>query len=48
MKNSIMDFSYLTFQEQNKVQKPGIGLLPDLAGEHPVEKIVVPAVKKVK
>ena len=48
MKNSIMDFSYLSFQEQNKVQKPGIGQLPDLAGEHPVEKIVVPAVKKVK
>ena len=31
-----------TNQEQNKPQKPGIGMLPDIAGEHPVEKVVVP------
>ena len=42
MKNSMLSYDYLSYQEQNKPQKPGIGMLPDIAGEHPVEKIVVP------
>ncbi len=42
IKNSMLSFDYLSYQEQNKPQKPGIGMLPDIAGEHPVEKIVVP------
>ena len=42
MKNSMLSYDYLSYQEQNKPQKPGIGMLPDIAGEHPVEKVVVP------
>ncbi len=39
-----MDFSYLSYTEQAKTYKPGIGMLPS-ANEEDVYKVVVPLVK---
>lgn len=39
-----MDFGNLNYTEQNKVQKPGIGMLP-MANEEEVSRVVVPLVK---
>lgn len=40
----LMNFDYLSFKEQSQVLKPGIGLLPEIDGEVPVRKVVLPLV----
>lgn len=39
-----MDFGYLSYTEQNKIQKPGMGMIPS-GNEDYAESIVVPLVK---
>ena len=43
--NSLMTFDYLSFAEQSKTLKPGVGLIPDGNDEPDVEKIIVPLAK---
>lgn len=42
VQNPMMNFDYLGYQKQSGVLKPGIGILPDVGGEHDTERIVVP------
>lgn len=46
--NGILNFDYLPFKEQTKSEKAGIGLLPEMEGENPARKIVVPLVGRRK
>ena len=46
LQNTFLSFDYLGYQKQSAVLRPGIGLLPDIAGEHEVERIIVPLAKK--
>ena len=46
--NPLMNFEYLEYKKQTAVLKPGIGLLPDMAGEHEGERIIVPHAKLQK
>lgn len=46
VQNTFLSFDYLGYQKQSAVLRPGIGLLPDIAGEHEVERIIVPLAKK--
>ena len=41
-KAGILNFSYLRYAEQNKPQKPGIGMLPDTGEVRKADKILVP------
>ena len=43
--NSFMNFDHLGYQVQSAVLRPGIGLLPSIAGEHDVERVIVPLAK---
>ena len=47
-KNGMMSFDYIPFGEAMKTEKPGIGRLPEIDGEVPVEKLIVPLVGKGK
>ncbi len=38
----LLDFEYIPFMEQGKIQKPGIGMLPAVEGEVKVRNIVIP------
>lgn len=42
----ILNFDYIPFTEQGKIQKPGIGMLPALEGEADVPAVVIPLDKK--
>lgn len=46
--NGIMNFDYLSFKEQAKSEKAGIGQLPEMEGDITVKKIVVPLFGKRK
>lgn len=46
--NSFMNFDYLQYREQAKIEKAGIGQLPETDEEIPVQKIVVPLAGKRK
>lgn len=45
--NTILNFEYIPFSEQNKVDKAGIGYIPDVIDERDTAKVVIPLVKKV-
>jgi S-DNA-T family DNA segregation ATPase FtsK/SpoIIIE len=45
--NGLFDFSYLSFKDQAKIEKPGIGMLPETGSEDPTQKIVVPLVGNI-
>lgn len=42
----LLDFDYISFTEQTKIQKVGIGQLPSVEGEADVKTIVIPFDKK--
>ena len=44
--NNLLNFDYLSFKDQAKTEKAGIGQLPEINGEVPVQKIVVPLMTK--
>ena len=44
--NVFMNFDYLSYVEQNKVQKPGIGQIPEMNGDLTTQRIVVPLAGK--
>lgn len=44
--NPKLNFEYLSFMEQSKAEKTGIGLLPNVMGEKMARKIIVPLAKK--
>ena len=46
--NNLLNFDYLSFKDQAKTEKAGIGQLPEINGEVPVQKIVVPLMTKKK
>lgn len=46
--NGILNFDYLTFKEQAKPEKAGIGQLSEVDGEASVKKVVVPLLGKRK
>ena len=46
--NNLLNFDYLSFKDQAKTEKAGIGQLPEVNGEIPVQKIVVPLMTKKK
>ena len=46
--NGVLNFDYLNFKEQAKSEKAGIGQLPEVDGEVPVQKVVVPLLGKRK
>lgn len=48
VKNEMMSFDYIPYGEKMKTEKPGIGRLPEIDGEIPVEKLIVPLVGKGK
>ena len=41
-RNTLLSFDYLGYQKQSAVLRPGIGLLPEVMGEHDAEKVIVP------
>lgn len=46
--NGILNFDYISFKEQAKVEKPGIGRLSETDGEISVEKVIVPLTGRKK
>ena len=44
----MLNFDYMPFKEREKSEKAGIGQIPELDGEAPVQKIVVPLLGKRK
>ena len=44
--NTILNFDYLSFSEQNKADKPGIGSIPDVTDENATRKVVIPVVRR--
>ncbi len=46
--NSILNFEYMPYSEQNKNGKVGVGQLPDVYDENATRKVVVPLVKKIE
>lgn len=46
--NGFLNFDYLSFKEQTKTEKPGIGMLPEINGEIDAQKIVIPLARKKK
>ncbi len=44
--NQVLNFDYLSFVEQGKAEKPGIGILPSSADEKAAKKVVVPLARK--
>ena len=46
--NNLLNFDYLSFNDRAKTEKAGIGQLPEVNGEAPVQKIVVPLMTKKK
>lgn len=42
----LLDFEYIPFMEQSKVQKPGTGMLPAVEGEVGVRTVVIPLDRK--
>lgn len=47
-RNGMMNFDYIPFGEAMKTEKPGIGRLPEIDGEIPAEKLIVPLVGREK
>ena len=43
--NTFMNFEYLGYAKQTQALKPGIGLLPEVMGEHETERLIVPLAK---
>ena len=48
VQNGLMNFDYMSFKEQTKTEKTGIGILPDTNSESNAQKIVVPLAKGKK
>ena len=46
--NSTFNFSYMRYSEQEKIEKPGIGILPEVYGLHEADKVIIPLVKNRK
>ena len=46
--NPYLNYSYLPFSEQNRIEKPGIGQIADPEGTEEVRRIVVPSAQKPK
>lgn len=46
--NDMLNFDYMPFKEREKSEKAGIGQIPEMDGEAPVQKIVVPLLGKRK
>ena len=46
--NPYLNYSYLSFSEQNKIEKSGIGQIADPEGTEKVRRIVVPSAQKPK
>ena len=44
--NQIMTFDYMSFAEQNKAEKAGVGLLPDAVDEKDTKKVIVPLARR--
>ena len=44
--NGILDFEYIPYSEQNRVEKAGVGTLPDAGDDGVTSKIVIPLVKQ--
>ena len=40
--NTLLNFDHLDYRQQNKAQKPGVGLLPEITGEIVPGSIIVP------
>ena len=45
--NTILNFDYIPYSEQNRSEKAGIGTLPDVRDEKDTEKVVIPLVRKI-
>ncbi len=43
---SILDFSYLSYKEQNKVEKTGVAMLPLVEGEVSSRRLIIPLFEK--
>lgn len=48
VQNGLLNFDYMSFKEQTKIEKAGIGILSDMNDETNVQKIVVPLAKSKK
>lgn len=46
--DNFMIFDYMSFKEQAKTEKPGIGQLPEMEGDNTVRRVVVPLVSRKK
>lgn len=44
--NPVLEFEYLSFAEQTKAEKPGIGQLPEISEKEKTRKIVVPLARR--
>ena len=44
--NPILNFEYIPYAEQSKIEKAGIGLLPDVTDEKGTRKVVVPLARR--
>ena len=42
---TFLNFEYLSYAEQTALQKPGIGQIPDAAGEEDIRQVIIPLVK---
>ena len=38
----------MRYSEQEKIEKPGIGILPEVYGLHEADKVIIPLVKNRK
>lgn len=43
--NPVLTFDYLQFMDQAKIEKPGIGQIPDPVEEEETRKVVIPLAK---
>ena len=46
MDNPVLDYSYISFSEQSKAEKPGIGQLPKAMDGYSAERVVVPLARR--
>ena len=44
--NSILNFEYIPFSEQNRADKAGTGYIPDVTDDKNTSKVIIPLVKK--
>ena len=47
MDNPLLNFDHLTFAQQSKLEKPGVGLLPDRREKTDPWKVIVPLVRSI-